>query len=97
MNGSHITVGGIRRHHPIQNCPLRYLFPFSTSLATLVKGGLHNNTPIRFKMVIVNRFLFARGRPIGSHKLQTSQFNLGGLQATGTRQSRIPKASLGYE
>ena len=37
------------------------------------------------------------GRLIGSHKLQTSQFNLLGLQANGIGHSRVPKTSLGYE
>ena len=42
-------------------------------------------------------FLLTRGRSICSHNLQTSQFNLGALQANGTLHNRIPKGSLRYE
>jgi hypothetical protein len=35
------------------------------------------------------------GRSFGSHKLQTGQFNLSGMQANGTRHCRVSKASVG--
>jgi len=66
-------------------------------LARLLDISMNNNAILGDCKKSYSDFHLQRRRSISSWKLQTSQLNLGGLQATGASYSRKPKTSLGNE